>query len=92
MLVFYYYFEGGWYVSAVTLMMLQSIPAYKEQLVDYGGVSILLNTINLSVWEAFYCFMRVSLYLRITKKYHAWKHFFAKSDIISLHNHHSYFQ
>ena len=52
----YCYFVGGWSGSGVTFMMLQLFPAYKEQLVDYYGVSILTNLINLAVQVVFYCF------------------------------------
>ena len=52
----YCYFEGGWSGSGVTFMMLQLFPAYKEQLVDYYGVSILTNLRNLAVQVVFYCF------------------------------------
>ena len=45
----YCYFVGGWSGSDVMFMMLQLVPAYKEQLVDYCGVSILINLRNLAV-------------------------------------------
>ena len=38
MLLFYCYFVYGWYGLGVTPMMLQLVPAYKEQLVGYCGV------------------------------------------------------
>ena len=34
MLVFDFYFIGGWSGSAVLFVMLQKVPAYKEQFVD----------------------------------------------------------
>ena len=54
MLMFYCYFIGVWSGLALTFVMLQLVPAYDEQLVDYYGVSILLNLINLSVQAVFY--------------------------------------
>ena len=54
MLFFYCYFIGGWYGSGATSMILQSLPTYKEQLVDYYGVSILLNREKLAGRAVFY--------------------------------------
>ena len=40
-------FEGGRYGSDITLMMLQLVPAYKEQLLPYYRVVIMLNINNI---------------------------------------------
>ena len=55
MLVIYCYVFGEWNGSGVTLIMLQSVPNYKEQLIDYYGVSILLNKRNLAGLAVLYC-------------------------------------
>ena len=55
MLMFYCYFVGVYSRPAVTFMILQSAPTYKEQLVDYYGVAILLNIRNLAFRAVFYC-------------------------------------
>ena len=77
MLVFYCYFVGGWSGSAVTFMMLQLVPAFKEQLVDCYGFSILLNIRNSAVQAVFYCLYAGFSLLKVTKKRHAWQHFVA---------------
>ena len=82
MLVFYCYFLAEGYGSAVMFMMLQSVPAYKEQLVYYYGVSILLNIINLAGRAVLYfLYEGVPLFNNYKKT----------SLIISLHNHRSSF-
>ena len=53
MLVFYCCFGGEWYGSGVTFVMLQSSLAYKEQLVAYYGVIILLNIRNIVGQEVY---------------------------------------
>ena len=53
-LVFHCYFGGGWYVSGDTFVMLQLVPAHREQLVDYYGVSILLDISNMLGQAVFY--------------------------------------
>ena len=71
MLVFYCYFVGGWFGSAVMFMMLQLVPTYNEQLIDYYGVSILLNLRNVAVQEVFYCLYGGVPLLKNHKKSHA---------------------
>ena len=78
MLVFYCYFVGGWYGSCVRSIVLQSVSTTKYQLVDYYGVSILLNQINLAGRSVFYClYGRVPLKKKY-KKGPTWQHFVAR--------------
>ena len=78
MLVFYCYFLAEGYGSAVMFMMLQSVPAYKEQLVYYYGVSILLNMKKIAVQAVFYfLYGVVPLFNNYKKKRHAWQKFVA---------------
>ena len=82
MLVFYSYILGGWYESRLISMMLQLVLTYKEQLVYYYGVSILLNIINLAGRAVLYfLYEGVPLFNNYKKT----------SLIISLHNHRSSF-
>ena len=53
MLMFYCCFVSGWSGSAIIFMMSQLVHAYKEQLVDYYWVSILLNLGNIAVQSVF---------------------------------------
>ena len=78
MFVFYCYFVGGWYGSGVTPVMLQPVPDYKEQLVDYYGVYILLNWTNLAVRAVFYCLYGGIHLFNYRKKRPAWQHFVAR--------------
>ena len=91
MLVFYYYFVGGWYGSAVMFVMLQLVPAYKEQLVDYYGISILQSLRNIAVWSVFYFLYGGVPLLKHYQKKSRMTTFCCKIVIISLHNHSSPF-
>ena len=55
MLMVYCYFGCVWYGSGLMFMVLQSVPTYKEQLVAYYGVAILLNIRHLARQEVFVC-------------------------------------
>ena len=86
MLVFYYYYVGGWYGSAVMFIILQLVPDYKEQMIDYYGISILLNLINLASWAVFYCLYGGVHLFKIYKKCHAWQPFFARLTLFPFKN------
>ena len=55
MLVFYGCFGGGWSGSGVMFNIIQSVPAYKKQMVAYYRVVILINLSNLVGKEVLYC-------------------------------------